>query len=490
MIKELKYNIRHTFFYSLGNISVKLVGFILLPLYTTKLTTDQYGILAILETTLSILSPLFLLNIGNAIVRFFGDKKYQEYRGEILFNAFIFSVFTGILLNIAFQPFSSFFSEKFFHTRDFAIYFRFLFLNIALQNIAFVVRNYYNAKQLSFKFSMFNFLRFIIVLLLTIYFIVKLNWGIKGIMLAQTLSFIITILVFLPGFFSETKLSINFSLLKHMLAYSAPLAFSSISTMIFATGDRYIIKFLMNDAAVGIYSLAVKFATVIDFFILQNFQLSYLPYSFASYSKEEYPYRHSKMTTYLVFIMVISALFISLFALEVIEIFSPYNKNYWAAAAFVPFLAFLRPLYALRFMFGIAMHIRKKTSLIPIIVIVAAVLNIALNFLFIPILGINGAILASFISAVVMTLSYLFFSVRYFKVKYEYFRILVVYILAYLFAMAGRHIMGFSLIIGVVLKLGLFLLFIILLRVVGFFSNEEVQTVRSFLKKIFAKVKK
>lgn len=51
MLNHLRNTVKHTAIYSLGNLSTKIIGLILLPLYTSYLTTAEYGIFSILEVT-------------------------------------------------------------------------------------------------------------------------------------------------------------------------------------------------------------------------------------------------------------------------------------------------------------------------------------------------------------------------------------------------------------------------------------------------------
>ncbi len=482
MIEKVKHTAKHSIIYTLGNISIKLVGFILLPFYTSHLTTAQYGILAILETTFNILAPLFLLNINGAVIRFFNETDEQK-KGSLLFTALVYVLFSGLFLNALLQPFSRKFALLIFGDAGFTVYFKILFINIALQNITFLIRGYFNARQQPFYFSLLNFVRFVIVLGLTIYFIVKLNWGIKGILLAQTISYILTIIIFSPSYLKDVYRQFDRDLLREMLKYSAPLAFSTISSLVLAFGDRYVLKFLMDEAAVGVYSLASKLSNVIDFIVLQGFQLAYLPYAFKNYKSKGFAFFHSRMTTYLIFAMIFLGLAFALFAKEVIYLFSPTNKNYWEAAKYVPYLAFMRTLYGLRFMFAVGLHIHKKTKIVPGIVVTVTVLNIVLNLLFIPHYKIYGAIISSFIALVIMVGAYYYFSFKYFKVKYEFGRMAVVIALALLLALGGSVLSFDSVWVELAAKLLVLLSYPLLLWLVGFFKPEEIESVKGFLRK-------
>ncbi len=486
MLNNVKYALRQSFIYSLGSFSVKIVGFLLLPLYTSTLTPSQYGILAILETTTNLLSPLLLLNAQASIIRFYSEFKHDPKKlGSLLFTVLTFVTITGLLANIILQPLAPFFSQLLFNTKKLTLYFNLLFLNIALQNISVVFKDYFNATEQSKKYSLFNLFRSITLLILTVTFVAAFHWGIAGILFAQTLSFIAVIIVYGKQYLKKIYPHFDVKLLKKLLAYSAPLAFSLISSIVLSFGDRYILKFLMDNAAVGIYALASKLANVIDFIILIGFQLAYNPYAFRSFEKANFKLFHSKMTTYLTLGMLTLALAIALFAKGIIFIFSPENKNYWIAANYAPFLAFLRPLFGLRYMFSISLHIKKRTSYIPFIVIASASLNIILNLILIPRFKIYGAIISSSIALLIMAAAFYFFGQKHFKIKYEFNRIIIAYVIALSLFIASKYLLVNKFIIDFIIKTLLFILYPLLLFALKFFTPNEIESLKGFTYKWF-----
>ena len=75
MLDKLKHTLKHTFIYSLGNLSAKLVGLILLPLYTSHLSTSEYGILSLLEASSQVIVGILGFGMANAMMRWFVSEK-------------------------------------------------------------------------------------------------------------------------------------------------------------------------------------------------------------------------------------------------------------------------------------------------------------------------------------------------------------------------------------------------------------------------------
>lgn len=69
-MKELKSLARNTGFLVIGQFGTKLLSFFLVPLYTNVLTTVEYGTFDLMNTSISLLVPIFTLNICDSALRF------------------------------------------------------------------------------------------------------------------------------------------------------------------------------------------------------------------------------------------------------------------------------------------------------------------------------------------------------------------------------------------------------------------------------------
>ena len=78
MILKLKTTLKHTTIYGFGNAATKLIGVVLLPLYTKELSVSEYGVLAILETTILILTQVLPLGQPLAFIRFHDLEDYIQ----------------------------------------------------------------------------------------------------------------------------------------------------------------------------------------------------------------------------------------------------------------------------------------------------------------------------------------------------------------------------------------------------------------------------
>ncbi|MCS4586081.1 oligosaccharide flippase family protein [Clostridium perfringens] len=82
--------IRNTGIIAIGNLSTKLVSFLLLPLYTSVLTTSEYGIVDYIFSISTFCVPFVTLLMEESMFRFLIDCKSQKEkrRSNISINSF------------------------------------------------------------------------------------------------------------------------------------------------------------------------------------------------------------------------------------------------------------------------------------------------------------------------------------------------------------------------------------------------------------------
>src|SRR5690554_5032844 len=78
---------QHALTYAIGNIARKLIGFLMLPIYTRFLSPADYGAVGLLGFALALLEPFFGARLAQAIPKFYFDTKEQDQRRAIITSA-------------------------------------------------------------------------------------------------------------------------------------------------------------------------------------------------------------------------------------------------------------------------------------------------------------------------------------------------------------------------------------------------------------------
>lgn len=99
MENRVKYLIKNTAIFTIGNIATKLISFFLIPLYTNVLTTSEYGVVDLVITISTIAVPLLTLNVMEAVMRFNLDKDVDHDKiTKIGIIIFIMACMIGVFL--------------------------------------------------------------------------------------------------------------------------------------------------------------------------------------------------------------------------------------------------------------------------------------------------------------------------------------------------------------------------------------------------------
>lgn len=248
--------IKNTGILALGALSSKFVSFFLLPLYTSVLTTADYGNIDVLQTFTSFAMPFVTFQLSSAIFRFIIEKNSEIDQKVIISTGFFIEAINIILFSICICI-----ANYFFHIEYcllFIIYFSTLAFLEIIQNIT---RGFGN----NGLYSLMSFLLTIISLVFNL--IMILGFGMKGdsILISSSLAYLAVSILAISKQNLWKFINIkNFSLLelKEMLKYCLPLIPNAISWWIVNTSDRLIIKIFLGAGANGIYAAANKIPTI------------------------------------------------------------------------------------------------------------------------------------------------------------------------------------------------------------------------------------
>lgn len=483
MLENLKKTIKHTAVYSLGNIAVKLVGVVLLPLYTKHITVTEYGILGILEITIMILTETLILGQPNAFLRFHDASEFTEKRKSTLFTIFIFLLTIGGCVTLMGEQFAPQIASYFSKPQEFTLYFRLSFVIVFLRVLNNLYLTVLRAKEKSVLFATGNIFKIIVILSLNIYFVAYIQIGVSGILYAFLIGDGFLFILLSPLMIKEMSPNFDQKILKVALAFGLPLIFTSLAGMILNMGDRYILKLLVNYREVGLYSLGYKIAGLINIFLVKSFSLGFLPLAFKMYGKEGDKRYYSKMQTYLVFVLVWAGLALSLFTKDLVEKFA-LDNSYWSAYKVIPVIILTYIIIGAKSVSGLGILLKKKTKYLAVSTIFATLLNIGLNFLLIPSYKMMGAAYATLISFIVLYLIVYYISDHFYPIPFENSKLIKMLLLG-----VGLYLISLLFVSWVfwyqfLAKIFILLLFPFILYFLRFYEEIEIQRIKEQAQRI------
>lgn len=482
MFNDLRKLVKHSGIYTFGNFTSKILGILLVPLYTKVIDVNLFGIYSILEVTWQFMEGILHFGLPLALLRWLNLEENKDNSGTILFSGFISTLCISVAVFILMFVFKSTISKFFFNSIEYTDCLVLISIIVGLNLLNNIGLTYLQSEEKSVQFISISIIRFFIQLIFTIYFVAFLRIGILGIFGGQLAGSILCLLFLLPMLFRRFTIKINKNEIVEMFKFGYPLAFAGISSRILNMGDRYILGYLTNWTTVGIYSLGYKFANLIDTMFIQSFRYAFLPLAWKKLKDDNAKRYYAKMLTYFVFIIFWVTLFIAIYSKGIIHVFAR-DKSYWDASMIVPIAVFAIAVKGIFPVIRMGMQIRMKTSYIAFIIASGALVNIGLNFILIPYYGMMGAAVATLFSFIFIVVVGYYYSNKFYPVIFEWFRILKIIIVTLGIYGVSFIFNPFPIIPRILLKFLLLLLYPLVLYMLHFYYDPELTRIKGACKK-------
>ena len=478
MISEIKKFLKHSFIYGIGALLSKIVGFLLIPLYTRYLTTSDYGVLELLDLTSTIVSIFISMRIGSAVIRFYYDSADELEQKKVVSTAYM-ATFASALLVVLFSQICSIrLSCLIFDTNVYDKYFKLVFMATALSLISSVPEAYLMARKQSIFYTIISLMTLSSYLILNIYFIVFLKMGILGILYSSVITKIFNSSVL--SFYCITKNSLFFSFtkFKSMLKFSLPLIPANVGTFILNYADRFILQKLATTAEVGIYALGYKFGYMLPVLVMGPINMIWVPQMFELASKSDKK-TIEKMFTYIMLILIFCGLGLILLTKDAIRIMA--TPPFYPAYKVVSFVVLGYIFRGMASFFWDGIMIAKKTIYIGISVFISALSNILLNILLIPQFRAMGAAYSTAISFFIMFVLIFYFCQRVYSIKCEWGRISKIAVVSLFIFFLNQWIVLHPVLLSLLFKTFLLTSFPFLLYLINFYTNDELSRIQTFI---------
>lgn len=249
--------LKNTLIITIGKVCTQLVTFLLLPLYTSILSTEEYGTVDLLNTLVSLLLPIVTFQVEQAVFRHLIDNRENEEEKKRIISTGIFSVILQCAVYlIIFFVISPFVNNEYKY---------FLATNVIAYILASLMQQIARGLGYNIKYAIGSFISAFTTIIVNILLLVVFKFGARGMLIANmtgqatcALYYIISLKLHKYISYKELKKE----LLKKLWRYSLPLVPNAISWWIFNASDRVIVSTILGVAQNGILSAAHKFSTV------------------------------------------------------------------------------------------------------------------------------------------------------------------------------------------------------------------------------------
>jgi len=469
--------IRHTAGYGFNTLVGPIFTILLTPIYTRILTKADYGTVDTLLVLNSLLAQLGNVGLRSALVTFYYHPKHSHEQDQIvtstLWAGVIWSLLLATLTFLSAAPLTKISLNR----TDVTWLVCWIAISLPFNTLYSLQTAIFQLRFAIWRANLTALIYILISVSTNILLIVVLGWGSSGVIIASTTAIIIgglaSIALAPKNLFSLPKISLMWNLVQTGI----PLVPAGIAIWVLAYQDRLFLVRFVSLSELGIYAIANKLVSMLTL-LVEPFKAAWNPLALSIQQQKEAPRTYAKILTYFSAGGLGIGLALSLFAYEILLIFT--TKEYVEAANYVWLLVLMPLTSGLHSLVGIGLLIDKRTGQLGWTIAVAAIINTALNFLLIPPFGVWGAAIATAFGYFATPLLTAFVAQHYHPLPFAWGKIFIIF-----------GVYGFLVILGLIVghtsaslvwRALLLLVYLPLLGFFGVFEAREIQLLEQVMR--------
>ncbi len=379
----------NTLIFAIGSFGAKFLSFILMRLYTGCMSTDGYSTADLLYQTVNVLYPVLTFSMADAVIRFGMDKGYDKRQ---VYTVAVTSTLIGLAAFALFSPVLNLIDM-------YSEYGFLLYIYCYFSCFRQIASNFVRAKGHVKLFAADGIISTLVIVICNVIFLVFLDMGVTGYVLSIIISDALSIVLLTVVAGLHKYLDITFfskMLFKEMLKYSAPLIPTYVLWWITSASDRWFVISLCGEETNGIYSAAYKIPSLLMMFttlFYQAWQMSAIENKDDSGLGKFYTRIYGAYSSLL---MIAAAGVIMLVKpLTYLLVDNDPSKNFTFAYHYTPILVMAMIFQCLCQFTSSVYNVKKKSVNSLLTSLIAAAVNIILNWILIPDFGAYGAAVAT-----------------------------------------------------------------------------------------------
>jgi len=422
---------KQTFIYGLATVLPRVLAVILVPLYTTVMLPEEYGIYSTLMAYLILGNVLLSYGMETAFFRFITkDADNQKIVQSTTLTSITVSTFLFLGITLLFTNQIATVSE--FQPE----YVTYGLLILALDALVVLPFAWFRVNERPMRYAVVKIFNVVVNLAFNLFFLLLLPklavnssfWNslwfpenkVAYVFIANLIASAVTLLVLLP-LYVKIGFGFNKTIWKQMMKYAIPVLIAGIAFSVNEAFDRILLKYLLPEniaeTQVGLYSACYKLGMFMTLFVMA-FRLGIEPFFFNHSGHENAKNTYATITKYFTLfgclILLVVVVYIDVFKRILIP-----NSQYWEALKIVPLILLANLFLGIYHNLSVWYKVTDRTKFGAYISVFAAIVTIVLNYVLIPIIGYMGSAIATLAAyGSMMVLSYLY-GRKYYDVPYE-----------------------------------------------------------------------
>ncbi len=433
-----------TAIYGIPSVLGRILGYLLVPLYTRVFLPGEYGTVNVFYSYASFLMVILTYGMETAFFRF---NEHEPDKEKVFSTGMISLIFSSVIFLVLVSYFAVPVAKWILYPdhKNYIVWFAWILALDALSSIPFA---HLRSQNRASRFAWIKMTNIIINISLNLFFLLlcpfvmrhstgnfagrlisliyRPHWGIEYIFISNLIASCVTLIMLLPQI-SSVRWKMYPDLWKKMFFYAFPLLFAGMAGIVNETFDRLLLRYLLPKEIatyqVGIYAACYKISILMTIFI-QAYKYAAEPFFFAQAKEKDAKEVYAKIMDYFIItvslIFLVTMLYLDDFIMPILV-----GKNYWEGKGVIPVLMLANLFLGVYYNLSIWYKLTAKTSWGAWFSLIGAVITLVLNFWWIPlssehlIYGYYGSAWATFICyGSIMILSYLV-GQKYFPIKYN-----------------------------------------------------------------------
>jgi O-antigen/teichoic acid export membrane protein len=393
MFDKIKRLGNHVIVYGFGNAGTRVVGFLLIPVYSRFLTPADYGVLALVTMFAQVLYTFMNMGQSSALFRTYFRHDDPAARQTVITTS-LWLILTlsfpiGLLALVLSKPLASVLTGS----PQYALWVALGIGGVAFKTLLRLPQAIMRAREQSRRYALLNVAQTIVALVLAILFVVGLHLGGRGVLLSQLLAEVLICLYLVPEMIRGLSFRYSTADAKELLSYGIVLVPGALLSFVIHLADRYFLKVFVSVSAVGVYALGYRVGEIL-YIVLLAFELAYPQFVYGHLKSPDARNIYARVCTYYLAGMGLVWLVVSLFAEETVKIMA--HPAFHEAYRVVPWIAGAFLFQGLGTVWNISMFVHRIVKFRLMTSLLTAAVSLGLNFWLIPRYGMMGAATAAF----------------------------------------------------------------------------------------------
>jgi O-antigen/teichoic acid export membrane protein len=409
--------------YAVAALGAPAVSLALTPFLAHNMPVSEYGLLAVLNTSISLFAGLTQLGLGPAFFRAYNyDFTTAAERRSVLATSSLLMMAISVAFLLVSIPLAPSVATLLLRDRggagasvqlDVVI----ACLVIAVQNLSVPGFAWLRAENRALAFSMVSMLNVLVTLGASIIIVGVLRGGVAGAMIANGAGYAAAVAGTLLPMLVRSRMRFSLRVARSMFAFGAPLTLSVISVWVLQLSDRYLLAFFGDYGQTASYSVAYSLGSVLSTIVLSPFSLAWPTAMYSIAKRADAPRVFQQVFRWFTAVLLFAAFGLSLATTVLLNLLFP--PSYRAAAPVIPIVAASIALYGTYTVVMVGANVKRKTWLTSVFTAVAALVNVGLNLILIPQFGAMGAAASTFFAYLALVIVAYFANQRIYPVPFE-----------------------------------------------------------------------